>query len=271
MLTSLINTSDNKQLKKIKVDFIERNPAQPRKYFDNEELMELSASIKEYGILNPISVRKKGTRYELIAGERRLRASKLAGLTDIPCIVMTASDEDSSVLAIIENIQRSDLDFFEEALSYKKLIEHFNFTQEDAAKKIGKTQSSVANKLRLLKLSSDNIELIKIGNLTERHARALLRLSSEQDRMKTTQYIIEKQLNVSKTDEYIDFILSNDEIKHKKKSKISYLIKDVRIFMNTIDKSLKTMQSAGIDAIVDRDETDTNIILHISIPKSSNK
>lgn len=268
MLTSLINTSDNKQLKKIKVDFIERNPSQPRKYFDNEELMELSASIKEYGILNPISVRKKGTRYELIAGERRLRASKLAGLTDIPCIVMTASDEDSSVLAIIENIQRADLDFFEEALSYKKLIEHFNFTQEDAAKKIGKTQSSVANKLRLLKLSSDNIELIKIGNLTERHARALLRLASEADRMRVTQYIIEKQLNVSKTDEYIDFILSNDETKQKKKSKISYLIKDVRIFMNTIDKSLKTMKSAGIDAIVDRDETDTDIILHISIPKN---
>ena len=204
---SIRSTNTDRQLRRVKTSLIARNPNQPRKYFDPEAINQLAESIRQYGVLNPLTVRRTGEGYELIAGERRLRAAKQAGLLEVPCIVMAASEQDSSALALVENLQRRDLDFFEEAWGFKKLIDTFGLTQEEAARKVGKTQSAVANKLRLLKLSQENIRMIRDGGLTERHARALLRITEEKARLQATAYIIEHQFNVSRTEQYIDKLL----------------------------------------------------------------
>ncbi|MBQ1281296.1 MAG: ParB/RepB/Spo0J family partition protein, partial [Oscillospiraceae bacterium] len=162
--------STGRPLKHIKVSAIARNPYQPRKYFDQEAIFQLAESIRTYGVLNPLTVRRTGEGYELIAGERRLRAARAAGLTEVPCIVLSATEEDSSAIALVENLQRRDLDFFEEAQGFRQLIDLYGLTQEEAARRVGKTQSAVANKLRLLKLSSEVMRVVRDGGLTERHA-----------------------------------------------------------------------------------------------------
>ena len=192
-MTPVLNirsTNTERQLRRIKTSQITRNPNQPRKYFDPEAIGQLAESIRQYGVLNPLTVRRTGDGYELIAGERRLRAAKQAGLLEVPCMVMSATEQDSSALALVENLQRRDLDFFEEAWGFKKLIDTFGLTQEEAARKVGKTQSAVANKLRLLRLSQKNMQMIREGDLTERHARALLRLPDEEMRLQATAHII---------------------------------------------------------------------------------
>ena len=155
---------------------ISPNPVQPRRHFDQEALAELSESIRSYGILNPLTVRRRGGRYELVAGERRLRAAKLAGLTEVPCLLVDVDMQDAGLLALVENLQRKDLDFLEEAEGLRQLIDRFGLSQEDAARRIGKSQSAVANKLRLLRLPGDILEALRDNGLTERHGRALLRL-----------------------------------------------------------------------------------------------
>ena len=160
----------------LRTDELTPNPVQPRKRFDDESLEELSGSIKSYGILNPLTVRLRGGKYELVAGERRLRAAKLAGLEEVPCILIDVNMEDASLIALVENLQRRDLDFIEEALGISQLIRMFGMSQEEAARRIGKSQSAVANKLRLLKLPSDVLESLRQNGLTARHGRALLRL-----------------------------------------------------------------------------------------------
>ena len=198
---TLVSGREDRVLRRIRISEIVRNPNQPRRYFDPEAIATLAESIRQYGVLNPLTVRRTANGgYELVAGERRLRAARVAGLTDVPCLLINADGEDSSVIALVENLQRRDLDFFEEANGFKRLIEQFGLTQEEAARKVGKTQSAVANKLRLLRLSQQNMELIRCNNLTERHARALLRLNDEADRINVTNYIIEHELNVSRTD-----------------------------------------------------------------------
>ena len=171
-----------RQLRRIRTTQISRNPYQPRKYFEPEAIRELADSIRQYGVLNPLTVRRTTDGYELIAGERRLRAARAAGLSEVPCLVMSATEEDSSAIALVENLQRRDLDFFEEAAGYRQLIDRYGLTQEEAAHKVGKTQSAVANKLRLLKLSPETMQMIRDGGLTERHARAILRLPTEEVR-----------------------------------------------------------------------------------------
>lgn len=209
---TLVSGREDRVLRRIRISEIVRNPNQPRRYFDPEAIATLAESIRQYGVLNPLTVRRTGNGgYELVAGERRLRAARVAGLTDVPCLLINADGEDSSVIALVENLQRRDLDFFEEANGFKRLIEQFGLTQEEAARKVGKTQSAVANKLRLLRLSQQNMELIRCNNLTERHARALLRLNDEADRINVTNYIIEHELNVSRTEEYIDEFLKAKE------------------------------------------------------------
>ncbi|MCL2089373.1 MAG: ParB/RepB/Spo0J family partition protein [Oscillospiraceae bacterium] len=248
---------------------IDPNPNQPRKHFDQTELMGLAASIKENGILQPIIVRNdissKG-RYELISGERRLRASILAGLSEVPCIVMEKSERQSAVLALIENIQRQDLNYFEEAKAISSLISEWGITQEEAARKLGKAQSTLANKLRLLHLSESQRSKILEGGLTERHARALLKLSDTQLRDKTIYYIISKKLNVSQTEEHIEKIL--DESVEKPNQNTVTIVKDVRLFFNTINKAICTMQKAGVDAKAQKITADTHIDYIVRIPLS---
>lgn len=263
----LKNFVDNRALKKIRVDQIRRNPDQPRKYFEQSAIDELSSSIERYGILNPLTVRRDEVNggYELIAGERRLRAAKQAGLMEVPCIVMTADEEESSAIALVENLQRRDLDFFEEACGYRKLIETYGLTQEEAAKRVGKTQSAVANKLRLLKLSPQIMERIRQNGLTERHARCILRLESEEERVQATEHIIRYHLNVSRSEQYIDRLLAE---KTAPKPTVMKVIKDVRFFLNTVDKAVGLMQESGVDATIEREEQQNDLLIKIMIPNA---
>lgn len=247
---------------------ISPNPNQPRRSFIAEDLEELAASIREHGILQPLSVRKINGGYELVSGERRLRSSKLAGLDQVPCIVVDVDRETSSLLALVENLQRRDLDFLEEALALDKLIRTFQLSQEEAAKRIGKSQSAVANKLRLLRLPPEALDLLRKSGCTERHARALLRLEDDALKMQTLRYVVEHHLTVAKTEEYIDSILKPMPIKQKRR-KPTYVIKDVRLFLNTVNRGYMMMKQAGVNAEFGQQETDDSIFVTIRIPKSS--
>ncbi len=246
------------------------NPVQPRKQFDSGALEELSLSIKNYGILNPLTVRCRGGRYELVAGERRLRAAKLAGLDEVPCIMLDVNMEDASLIALIENLQRRDLDFIEEATGISQLIRMFGMSQEEAARRLGKSQSAVANKLRLLRLPSDVLDALRANGLTERHGRALLRLPDANAQRAALQYIIENGLTVAATDEYIELLLTEpaEGQQDAAEPKRTFVLKDVRIFLNSLSKSLDLMKQGGIDAGMKREETEDSLILTISIPKN---
>jgi len=263
---------ENQRVVSIPVGDIVPNPAQPRKLFDSQALFELSESIARYGIIQPLSVRKNGRQYELVAGERRLRAAKMAGLTEVPCIILELSGEDSSVIALIENIQRRDLDYIEEAEALAKLIKDYGMSQEEAAKRISRSQSAVANKLRILKLSPEILYVLRESGLTERHARALLRLPTEELRQQALEHMVVRQLTVAKSEEYIEDLLdaAKEEDDAAKKKKPSYIIKDVRLFLNSINRSLGIMRDSGVPAVYDKSETDEDIILMITIPKKKN-
>ncbi len=253
------------RLEYISVELIDPNPAQPRKRFNEEDLYMLSDSIKNFGILQPLTVRKMNNRFELIAGERRLRASKLAGLEIVPCVITDTKNENSAVLAMIENLQRQDLDYFEEAEGIEALIKNFDLTQEEVAEKLGKSQSAIANKLRLLKLSELIRILLRQGNLTERHARALLKLTDQKLLIEAIDIITKRKLNVSQTERLVEKILFEKTVK---KQKFILGFRDVRIFVNTINKAIETMNSSGIHAITRKNESSDNITYTIIIPKA---
>ena len=257
----------------LRTDELSPNPVQPRRRFDDEALAELSESIKTYGILNPLTVRLRGGKYELVAGERRLRAAKLAGLQEVPCILLDVNMEDASLIALVENLQRRDLDFIEEAAGINQLIRMFGMSQEEAARRIGKSQSAVANKLRLLKLPPDVLEALRENGLTERHGRALLRLQRPEAQREALAYIIDNGLTVAATDAYVDALLSSPEPEppaqpDKPEHKRTFVLKDVRVFLNTLSRSIDLMKQGGIDAGVQRQETEDSLILTISIPKN---
>ena len=257
----------------LRTDELSPNPVQPRRRFDGEALAELSESIKTYGILNPLTVRLRGGKYELVAGERRLRAAKLAGLQEVPCILLDVNMEDASLIALVENLQRRDLDFIEEAAGINQLIRMFGMSQEEAARRIGKSQSAVANKLRLLKLPPDVLEALRENGLTERHGRALLRLQRPEAQREALAYIIDNGLTVAATDAYVDALLSRPEPEppaetEKPEHKRTFVLKDVRVFLNTLSRSIDLMKQGGIDAGVQRQETEDSLILTISIPKT---
>jgi len=252
-------------------DELTPNPVQPRKSFDEEALAELADSIKNYGVLNPLTVRCRNGRYELVAGERRLRAAKLAGLREVPCILIDVNMEDAGLIALVENLQRKNLDFIEEAEGIRRLIRMFGLSQEEAAQRIGKSQSAVANKLRLLRLPPDVLEALKINRLSERHGRALLRLGDEEQQREVLLYIIDNGLTVAATESYIDALLSRPPeqlIPEKSEVRRTFILKDVRIFLNTLSRSIDLMKQGGIDAGVRRDETEDSLVLTISIPKN---
>lgn len=239
---------------------IRPNPAQPRKIFEPEALAELSESIRSHGILQPLSVRRVGTSYELIAGERRLRAGQMAGLTEIPCIIMNMDDKESTLVALVENLQRQDLDFVEEAQGISQLIQLQNLSQEQAARLLGKSQSAVANKLRLLRHSPEILQLLRENGLTERHARALLRLETEQEKRSAIAVILRQHMSVAKTEEYIESLLQDGKEQRRRKVNVGN-------FLNSLTNSLNKIQSAGIGVVSQRVETEKEIQLTITIAK----
>lgn len=262
---SLFQKTAKRQVLELPTLAIRPNPGQPRKSFDPEELAELAASIAQVGVLQPLSVRRAPGGWELVAGERRLRAAELAGLATVPCLPVEADSQSSALLALVENIQRKDLDVWEEAQALRLLMERCALTQEEAARKVGKSQSAVANKLRLLKLPEDVIATLRAHHLTERHARALLRLESAGEQRSALEYILKHRLNVAQTEAYIQRLA--DEGAAPRRARPIYRIRDVRLFLNTVKKSLAVMQSAGVDARCGREETDSEITLTIHIPK----
>ena len=244
------------------------NPNQPRKRFDFDELESLAQSIRQNGIIQPIAVRVNSRgEYELISGERRLRASRLVGMAQIPCIIMEASDEKSALFALLENIQRSDLGFFEEAQAIEKLIDDFGMSRDEVCKKLGKAPPTISNKLRLLRLPEDIRLKICQENLTERHARALLRLPAESQMQRAMSIIAEKRLSVAETERLVSQILDNDGRRRQPPVK---LFKDVRIFVNTLNHAVYTMRRAGIEADSAKSETDEYIEYIVRIPKNRN-
>lgn len=238
---------------------IRPNPAQPRKIFREEALTELAQSIRQHGILQPLSVRRIGTSYELIAGERRLRAGILAGLTEIPCIVMNMDDKESGMTALVENLQRQDLDFIEEARGISLVMNQWNLSQDHVARLLGKSQSAIANKLRLLKHSAPVLEKLREKGLTERHARTLLRLPTEPEKLQAIETISRLGMSVARTEQYIDALLTEEKENPPKA--------DVSAFLKNVSQTLTRIQRSGIPAISERRETDSQIVLTITIPK----
>ena len=246
-------------------DSIYPNPNQPRKVFDQSELVNLAISIRMNGILQPITVREIENGYELVSGERRLRASKLAGLLNVPCIVVDVNSLKSAVFALIENLQRQNLGYFEEAQAINKLMKDFSLSQDEAARRLGKAPSTVSNKLRLLGLPEEARNLLSENGLSERHARALLRLQ-EEDIMEVLQKVIDRKLNVTQTEKLVDEYVSRGKAP-KRQTKIMF--SDVKIFLNTINNALDTMQKAGIKAQFRREDKEDSYIYFIEIPKRS--
>ena len=238
---------------------IRPNPAQPRKIFHAEALNELSDSIRRHGILQPLSVRRVGTAYELIAGERRLRAAQQAGLTDIPCIIMNMDDKESGMAAMIENLQRQDLDFIEEAAGISRLMSSFSMSQEQAARLLGKSQSAIANKLRILRHSDAVLNALREAGLTERHARALLKLRNDGEKLGAIGEISRQSMSVARAEKYIEGLLTEKDEQPARAN--------VGAFLNGLTQSLQRIQSSGIPAVSERRETDSQIVLTITIPK----
>ena len=242
------------------------NPAQPRRFFEEGALGELAESIRRHGILQPLTVRVGRGGYELIAGERRLRAARMAGLRTVPCIVAKADEETSSALALVENLQRRDLHFFEEAVAIAQLIANYGLSQEEAAERLGKSQSAVANKLRLLRLSPVCAARIRDSGLTERHARTLLRLCAEEERCAALSHIIEKGLNVTQSEAYIEELIQGKN-KTPPPSRPTYIIKDTRLFLNSVSRGVDILRRAGVAAQVTREEGENEIRLLITVSR----
>lgn len=249
----------------ISIGLIRTSPKQPRRYFDTAELTSLAKSIAQDGIVQPLTVRKSDCCFELISGERRLRAAKIAGLRSVPCVVVNVSDERSAVIALIENIQRANLSFFEEAEAILKLLKDYSMTQEEAAIRLGMAQSTLANKLRLLKLSPQERKIIFSNKLSERHARALLKIEDPQKRHSVLLHIIQNKLNVDATERYIKALESQAKLEESYRKR-SPVLKDVKLFFNTVDKALHVMKLAGVDAKVKKSRHDGVIEYTILIP-----
>ena len=238
---------------------IKPNPNQPRKIFREDTLRELTESIRLHGVLQPLSVRRCSNYYELIAGERRLRAAIAAGLTEVPCIVMNMTDSESGMTALVENLQRQDLNYMEQAMGISFLMDSFSLSQEQAAKMLGLSQSGVANKLRLLRHSPPVQQRLRETELSERHARALLKLNTEPQKLKAIETIARLDMNVARTEQYIESLLTPEL---QKSTKI-----DISGFIKRVSATLTKFQAAGVSAISQRTETEKEIVLTITIPK----
>ncbi|QIB27868.1 nucleoid occlusion protein [Caloranaerobacter azorensis] len=253
----------------IPINCIKPNPYQPRKTFSKRSLEELGQSIKAYGIIQPISVRKiNDNSYELVAGERRLRAAELVNLEKVPVVVLDMNDQDSAVLALIENLQREDLNFLEEAEGYYNLINDHGFTQQELAEKVGKNQSTIANKLRILRLPDEVKKMLIENGLTERHARALLKLPDKELQIEVLNKVIKNDLTVKKTEKLIKDIL--EEITKEKEPESKQNIKSIinfKIYLNTLKNAYNAIKESGIDAKYEQRDKGDFIEVVVKIPK----
>lgn len=241
------------------VKAIETNPDQPRQIFTEESLSELAESIRRHGILQPLSVRRTATGYQLIAGERRLRAGVQAGLTEVPCLLMRLDDQESGAISLVENLQRQDLSYIETAQGIQTLMARYGMSQEQVARLLGKSQSAIANKLRLLQHSRPVLEQLRQTGLTERHARALLKLRDDVQKLQAISVIARQGMTVAKAEQYIESLLAQKQSKAPKAN--------VGAFLNNLNQSLARIQLSGIPAVSERRETDSQIVLTITIPK----
>ena len=258
---------------KVAIDQIFPNPYQPRKNFDEEALRDLSASIAQFGVLQPLLVAPADNgRYMLIAGERRLRASKMAKLQEVPVIISDYTSQQIAEIALIENLQREDLHFLEEAEGYEKLMEEFHLTQEAMAARVGKKQSTIANKLRLLRLSDRIRKILVEGGLTERHARALLKLDDEEKQVQVLTVVIDNAYSVRQTESYIEKLL---EDKKQEKKKRMVIVNDVRIYLNSIKQVVSAIKDVGIPVAMEQTVEGDDVIVSLRIknmkkPKGGN-
>lgn len=255
------------QILLVEQESIVRNPNQPRMRFDYDELSSLAESIKHNGLLQPLTVRPgEEGGFELIAGERRLIAARMVGLSKIPCIVMNVDDEKSAVFSLIENIQRENIGFFEEAAAIERLIKVFGLSREDICKKLGKAPSTISNKLRLLSINSVSRETIIKSGLTERHARALLRLEDEKQQARALGIMADRHLTVAESEKLISQMLGRKKLSRKVDL---HSVKDVRLFVNTLNHAVDTIRKAGIEADSVKSETEEYIEYVVRIPKNS--
>ena len=262
---------NNEQIVNVNVENITPNPYQPRQSFSEDNLQELADSIASYGVIQPLTVRKidEEEQYQLIAGERRLRAVKLLGKTEVPVIIKNLENREMAEIALIENLQRKDLNFIEEAEAYNKLIEEFNLTQTELATRIGKAQSTIANKLRLLNLPGSILHVIQQGGLNERQARALLKIDKKDDMLDIVEEAVRKDLNVRETEELVNKVKdsSKEERKEAETGKITGAFADIRLYLNTIEKTINQLDEAGANFKVERSETEDAVEFHIRIKR----
>ncbi len=248
----------------IDIHDIEANEKQPRTHFEKEKIQELSVSIQQNGLLQPIVVRPYNGKYQIVVGERRFRACKLAGLEEVPCMVQEYNEDQTATAALVENIQRENLSPIEEALAYQQLLDTQDITQEQLAEKVGKKQSTIANKLRLLQLPMTVQEAVRRKDITERHARALLRLDSTAKQNNMLREIMAKGLNVEQTEQKIKSKKLNLKNKNQKQKSIS---QNLKIAMNTLDQAIQMVQQAGVNTHVDIQETDDEVVYTIKMKK----
>lgn len=261
MISNIVNLDVNK---------IIPNKNQPRQVFDNKALEELSQSIKNYGIIQPITVRKiYDDIYEIVAGERRFKAVKLLNMESIPAVVIEVKEEESAAMALIENLQREDLDFIEEAYAFERLIEDFGLNQTQLAEKLGKSQSTIANKMRILKLPESIKQKLREGGLTERHARALLKLSDEELLLDIVEKIIKKDLNVSETEKLVNSIAEDINDKKIRDKRYVRNFINYKIYINTIKNAYNEIIKTGIEAKFEQNESEEFIEIMVKIPKKS--
>ncbi len=266
MIKTSSKNKANCQIQLLPHENILPNPNQPRVRFDYNELEGLAVSVRTNGMLQPINVRKRADgKYELISGERRLRAARMVGMTKLPCVVMDVSDQQSALFAIIENVQRQNLDFFEEAVAIERLMTEYGLSQEEISKKLGKAQSTLSNKLRLLRLPEELRDKISYAGLTERHARALLVLPDNATRGRVLDIIIERHLTVTESERLINDVLRRKKAKKKPQMRT---YKDMRIFINTLNHAVDVIRKAGIEADTAKSETDEyfEYVIRISKP-----
>ncbi|MDF2999993.1 MAG: ParB/RepB/Spo0J family partition protein [Bacillota bacterium] len=253
----------------IPVELISTNPDQPRKVFEDKELLELCDSIREFGVIQPIIVKRdqKGI-YIVIAGERRLRAASLAGLKKIPAIVRDADEKDSALLALVENVQRENLNYIEEAAAYKRLMDDYGLTQTEISKRVGKQQSTISNKIRILSLPVDVQQLLAANQLTERHARALLKVTDDRIRKLILERIVEHGLNVKQTEKLIEDVMTKHEEERRKGEKLRYI--NYRIYLNTLKKAFASIAEVEKNAKYYQEDKGDHLEIRILIPKKEN-
>ena len=264
-----------REVARIPIDAIRPNPYQPRRVFAQDALEELCASIKQYGLLQPISVRKLGSdSFELIAGERRLRACRMAGMKFIDAIIFSTYEQDSAVIAMMENLQRENLHYMEEAEGYQNLIRDHGLSQDELARRLGKNQSTIANKMRILKLPMAVKRMLLQYSLTERHARALLRLHDEEMQMHVIQIIVQQNLNVKATEDLVERTISRmygiekeeEEQSRTRPSKISGFVRDTRLFVNSLRTVVQQMADAGLNPKLESRDKEEGMEIKIWIP-----